>query len=347
MPDRARIAVIGAGWWGCQVYIPALLKHPGAELVAVQRPGREALDRVVAAFGVRGYTDVEEMLAAEQPDGVVISSPHPAHFGNGMAALEAGAHLLVDKPMTTSAADARRLVEEADRRGRRIVVPYGWNFKDFTRRAAELVAAGAVGEVRHVALQMASPTEDLFAGEGLKETEGHLFRPPPSTWADPKAAGGYGWGQLSHALGLLFALVRIAPAEVFAMGGLSPAGVDWYDAATLRLANGATAAVSGAGTVPKHCGYQLDLRVFGTEGMLLLDVERERMELRRRDGRDEVMPLEPGAGAYSAVEPVARLVEICLGTASRNEADGVVGMRAVEVLDAMYRSMASGRAEAV
>jgi hypothetical protein len=71
------------------------------------------------------------------------------------------------------------------------------------------------------------------------------------------------------------------------------------------------------------------------------------MELRRRDGRDTVMPLAPGAGAYSAVEPIARLVQICLGTATRVEASGVVGMRAVEVLDAMYRSMASGRPEVV
>jgi predicted dehydrogenase len=347
VPERARIAVIGAGWWGCQVYIPALLDHPRAEVVAVTRPDREELDRVAATFGVPGYTDVGAMLATERPEGVVISSPHPAHFGNAMAALGAGAHVLVDKPMTTSAADARALVAEAQRRGREILVPYGWNFKGFAIRAAELVAAGGLGDVRHVALQMASPTEDLFAGEGLVETEGHMFRPPPSTWADPRNAGGYGWGQLSHALGLLFEVVRLAPSEVFAWGGLSPAGVDFYDAVALRFETGATASVSGAATVPKHCGYQLDLRVFGTEGMLLLDVERERMELRRKDGRDEVMDLAPGAGAYAAEPAVERLVEICLGTATRNEASGTVGMRSVEVLDAMHRSMASGRPEAV
>lgn len=345
MPDRARIAVIGAGWWGSQVYIPALLADPRAEVVGVSRTDQAGLDLLADRFGVRGWTDHHAMLAETRPDGVVVSSPHPAHFENAMAALGQGAHVLVDKPMTTSAADARALVAEAARRGCEIVVAYGWNFKDFVVRAAELVQVGEIGEVRHAVLHMASPTEDLFAGDGLLETEGHLFRPPPSTWADPQAAGGYSWGQLSHALGLLFAVVPVAPEEVFALAGLSPAGVDAYDALALRLANGATASVSGAVIGPKHCGNQLDLRVFGTEGMLLLDLERERMEVRRKDRRDTVLEIAPGAGAYAAEPAVARLVDLCLGTAPRNEAPGLVGQRAVEVLDAMHRSIASGRAE--
>ena len=102
----------------------------------------------------------------------------------------------------------------------------------------------------------------------------------------------------------------------------------------------------GSAAVPKHRGFQVDLRIFGSEGMLLLDVERERMEVRRRDGHDTVMPLEPGDGAYTCVEPVERLIEFCGGRATHNEAPGLVGQRAVEVLDAMYRSFASGRPEA-
>lgn len=345
---KARIAVLGAGWWGCQVYVPVLLADPRVDLVAVNRRDKAALARVQAEFGIaRGYEDFRELLVAERPDGVVIASPHTVHFDQAMAALEVGAHVLVDKPMTTDAGQARALVARAASVGRQIVVPYGWNFKDFTRKAAELVRGGGVGEVRHVVCQMASPTEDLFAGAGLLETESHMFRPPVSTWADPANAGGYGWGQLSHALGLMFAVTGLAATEVYGVAGRSPAGVDYYDAVSLRFANGATGAVSGASTVPKHCGYQVDIRVFGTEGMLLLDVERERMELRRRDGADVVLAIAPGAGAYQCIEPVTRLVDYCMGLTPPNEAPGEVGMRAVEVLDAMYRSFASGRAEAV
>lgn len=348
MPDgKARIAVLGAGWWASLVYIPELLKRPDVDLVAVSRLGAAELAQVQRQFGIaKGYEDYRALLAAERPDAVVIASPHTVHHEMAKAALEAGAHVLVDKPMTASAAHARELVALADARGLEIVIPYGWNFKDFTRAAMRLMAEGRVGEVRHVVCQMASPTRDLFAGEGLVETTGHLFRPQVSTWADPAKAGGYGWGQLSHALGLMFALVDLPPEEVVAMQGKSPAGVDWYDAALLRFAGGATAAISGASTVPKHAGYQVDIRIFGTEGMLLLDIERERMELRRDDGEDVVMEIPKGAGAYQCVEPVERLAQICLGAATANEAPGIVGMRAVEVLDAMYRSFRSGRAEA-
>ena len=74
---------------------------------------------------------------------------------------------------------------------------------------------------------------------------------------------------------------------MFAVTGQSPAGVDYYDAAVVRFAGGAAASLSGAATLPKGRPVQVDLRVFGSEGMLLLDIERERLELRRRDGNDD------------------------------------------------------------
>jgi predicted dehydrogenase len=267
------------------------------------------------------------------------------HFEHAKAALEKGCHVLVEKPLTASAGDARALIDIAAKAGREIVVAYGWNFKAWTEEARRL--ASRLGRIEHLVLQMASALDDLFAGQPMKETEGAMFRPPASTWADPKQAGGYGWGQLVHALGLLFRITDLVPESVFAATGKSPAGVDYYDAAVIRFANGATGSVSGSATVPKHRGFQVDLRVFGSEGMLLLDIERERLELRRRDGDDTVVPMAPGDGAYSCAEPLRVLVDYCLGGKPRNGAPGLVGQRAVEVLDAMYRSAASGRMEDV
>jgi predicted dehydrogenase len=198
-----------------------------------------------------------------------------------------------------------------------------------------------------VVLQMANALEDLFAGQPMRETEGAMFRPPASTWADPKHAGGFGWGQLVHALGLLFRVTDLKPDAVYAVTGKSPAAVDYYDAAAVRFAGGATAALSGAATLPKGRPVQIDLRIFGSEGMLLLDIERERLELRRRDGADEVVKLNPGDGAYACDQPLRVFVDICLGHDTNNGAPGIVGQRAVEVLDAMYRSADSGRTETV
>jgi predicted dehydrogenase len=194
---------------------------------------------------------------------------------------------------------------------------------------------------------MANALDDLFAGKPMQETQGAMFRPLPSTWADPNRAGGFGWGQLVHPLGLLFRIVDLEPGQVFALTGQSPAGVDYYDAAVVRFTNGATASLSGAATLPKGRPVQIDLRIFGSEGMMLLDIERERLELRRRDGRDEVAPMKPGDGAYACDEPLRVFVDFCLGRKAENGAPGLVGQRAVEVIEAMCRSAASGRLEPI
>ena len=346
MGDKARIGVIGAGWWAVVNHIPALQRRPDCEVVAVNRLGAAELQAVKETFGIAAaYEDWRQMLDEVPMDGVVISSPHILHYEHARAALEKGCHVMVEKPLTTDANEARALVALAAEVGRQIVVPHGWNFQPFTEAARRL--APGVGRVEHVMLHKANALEDLFAGEPMIETEGAMFRPPPSTWADPKRAGGFGWGQTVHALGLMFRIIDIEPAEVYALTGASPTGVDYYHAATIRFVNGATGALSGAATLPKGRKTQIDLRVFGSEGMLLVDIERERVELRRRDGRDEVVDLKDGDGLYECESPLGFFVDLCLGRPVDNPADGVVGQRSVEVLDAMYRSAASGRPEKV
>lgn len=348
MKDKARLGVIGAGWWVAENHLPILEKRDDVELAAVCRLGKEELERVKERFDFEFATeDYREMLDGAALDGVIVGSPHVLHYEQAKAALQKGVHVLIEKPMTTGAAEARELVELADQQQLQIVIPYGWNFQPYTREARRLVADGAVGEIEHVVCQMASALRDLFSGEAFQETEGAFFRPAISTWADPEASGGYGWGQLSHALGLLDRIVDLPVDQVFAWMGESAAGVDLYDAINVRLHGGATGVISGSATVPKHCGFQIDLRIFGSEGMLLFDIERERLEVRRYDGGDTIVPMQPGDGDYACVEPVERFADICLGREAENDAPGEVGMRAVEVLDAAYRSARSGRVEEV
>ncbi len=346
MSTKARIGIIGAGWWAVANHIPVLQSLPDCEVVAVNRLGARELRSIQDKFGIsRGYEDYRQMLAEVPMDGVVIASPHTLHFEHAKAALEKGCHVIVEKPMTTTAQDARALVAAAARADREIIVAYGWNFKPWTEQARQL--ATRLGKIEHVVLQMANALEDLFAGQPMLETEGAMFRPPASTWADPHKAGGFGWGQLVHPLGLLFRIADLKPEQVYAVTGKSPADVDYYDAAVVRFGGGATGSLSGAATLPKGRPVQIDLRIFGSEGMLLLDIERERLELRRRDGNDEAVALGPGDGGYTCEEPLQVLVDLCLGRKTLNGAPGIVGQRAVEVLDAMYRSAESGRSEPV
>jgi predicted dehydrogenase len=112
--------------------------------------------------------------------------------------------------------------------------------------------------------------------------------------------------------------------------------------------------VSGAATLPKSATdavdlkqYQIDIRIFGTEGVLLLDIERERPELRRHDGTNTIVPLQNGDGAYETYQPLERFIQICLGQNVDNDAPGEVAQRAVEVLEAAYKSAQSGKVEVV
>lgn len=343
---RARIGVIGAGWWAVHNHIPVVAATGKAELSAVCRIGAAELARVKQAYGFAYASESVDALLGDVPlDGAIICSPHGLHYEHTSKALAAGLHVMVEKPMTTRSSDARRLVAIAAKAGKQILIPHGWNFRPYTARARELVQGGAIGRIRHVALAMASPAETLFSGQPYPGTEVDLFRPPASTWADPGNFGGYGWGQLPHVLGCLFRIADLSPLAVSAIAGASPTGADLYNAATIRFAGGVTGSLSGAGTVPMNSRFQVDIRLFGTEGMLLLDLERERLALRRNDNRNEDFAIAPGSGDYECAEPVRRFVDICLGLPATNEAPGEIGLKSVEVIEAMYRSIASGRAE--
>ena len=115
MSGKARIGVIGAGWWAVVNHIPVLQANTDCEVVAVNRLGADDLAAVQTQFGIgQGFEDYREMLDTVEMDGVVISSPHVLHFEHASAALAKGCHVLVEKPLTTNAADARALVAAAE-----------------------------------------------------------------------------------------------------------------------------------------------------------------------------------------------------------------------------------------
>ena len=203
---------------------------------------------------------------------------------------------------------------------------------------------GGIGTIEYVLCHMASPIRGLLSGEGMdvaevrRQSEGTMFSPDPATWADPQVAGGgYGHGQISHSAGLMFWLSGLQSETVFSMMTTPGAQVDLYDAITTASASGAIGTVSGTGTVPTHRPFQVDIRFFGTEGMLLLDAERARMELRRHNGIDEVADVAPDGGAYECNVP-NNFVDLILGTTDMNWSPGEAAMRGVELLDAAYRS---------
>ena len=342
----ARIGVVGIGWWATFNHIPTINECPEAEVVAICDLDASRLEKAGDVFGITArYTDVSAMMAAENLDGVMISTPHIFHTDPAIAALQGGAHVLVEKPMATSARDGRAIAAAAKAASREVLVPTGLNFEAYTAKARDWVTSGRIGEVRHIVCQMGSPLHDLFAGEPMEETVDHLFRPPASTWADPDKAGGYAWGQMSHSLAWMIHVTGLTVSDVYCASSLSPSGVDFYDAATARASNGASIALSGASTVPKHKGMHTDVRIYGTDGMIVFDNQRATVELWRLDADDDALTLE--RPEYDGALPVQVFAKLCAGLSVENASNADCGAEVTATIAALYKSASSHKPEVV
>lgn len=352
---KVRLGFIGAGWWATSNHMPVLAAREDVELAGVCRLGSAELARVKNHFSFSYATeDYRDLLANCELDGVVVASPHPLHHQHAKAALEMGLPVMCEKPMTTRAGHARELVQLAEEKGVPLLVPYGWHHKPFIQRAKKLMDDGAIGKIEFATCHMASPIRDLLSGVEVDVSEisgqdsATLFGPTPATWADPEiAGGGYAHAQISHSSGLLFWLSGLRAERVFAAMSAPGSRVELYDALTVRFAGGAIGTVSGAGNVPTDQTFQVDLRLFGSEGMLLLDCERARMHLRRHDGQHVVEAVAEDAGGYECDGPPNNFADLILGKTDVNWTPGEAAMRGVEMLDAAYRSAASGQEEQV
>lgn len=341
---KTRIGIIGAGWWAIANHLPILMASKNVELGGVCRLGRAELDELVSRFGFAfGSEDFNDIINQPDLDGVIVASPHHLHTPHAIGALEKGLHVLVEKPAAVDIPQALALHDAARKSGKTVIVPHGWNWRDYSTIGHDWIAEGEIGEIRHISLQMASPAEDLFTGRGFTGAATALFKPAASTWADPASAGGYGWGQLPHLLGLLFlTLPDLVPDRVFAQQRAGHTGSDLYDAAVLRFKGGILGALSGAATVPPQAPFQVDIRIFGTNGMVLIDLERERLELWRNDNRRAAHAFASGEGAYVCQGPVETFIDTCRGKNPVNLADTEMVLKCTRIVDGIYHSSSTG-----
>jgi predicted dehydrogenase len=344
---KLRVGVIGAGAWAVTSHLPALAaRGDEVEFTAVCRKGRSELVRIADQFGFTQMSEDYRDVVNAGLDACIVASPAAYHYEHCLAALRSGAHVLIEKPMTLSSGDARELVDLADGSGRHLVVAFGWNYLPTFRTAKALLDEHGVGEVEHVVINMGSATRELFAGSS-SDSSGNPDEPAETaTWTDPQlSGGGYAQGQLSHAFGFLLGLCPLTPSTVYAIGGgPGRSEIELHVAAAIRFANGATGAVSGASF---HSGaqsnrHQLEFRIFGSEGQMHVDLERDRIWLWRQDTGDHPIELAPGTGTYDCTGPVDALVDLALGRPVSNNSPGRLGLSTVLVLEALGRSMAEG-----
>ena len=374
-PPPARIAVIGAAWWAQGWHLPQLKRNPDAEIAAImqrsERPTAAAFlnltlqtkTELAELYKVPIYSSCEDMLADEEIlskiDGVIICTAHACHASMGSKFLAAGKHVLMEKPMTVDVAEARELATQAAAAAPKLafMVNNTANFRKQCFEARQLVAAGELGEVHHILCVMYSPLMFLFddpANTGWVEPTGTMIQPDGS-------GNGFGWGQASHVLAWVLFVAGLDVTEVTAMTHRSEkSGADLMDAALIRCASGCSVTFSGGCGWPGNehgdeaTGKHFDIRLFGSKGVLLFGGDDKnpasgRLEMRYHDGRPSVISegflMENTEVPGNGPESLLQFIAACRGLPYQNGADQEVGLQAVRVLDAMYRSAASKKTE--
>ena len=150
MNQPLTVGVIGAGYWG-----PLLVRNfrllQGCHLKAVCDSNESRLKHLRGLYPeVEGITDSEHFLNGIGLDAVVIATPVKYHYSLAKAALLAGKHTFLEKPMAASSAECEELIEIAQRKGLVLMVDHTFLYSAPVRKIAEIVEAGDLGDIRYV-----------------------------------------------------------------------------------------------------------------------------------------------------------------------------------------------------
>lgn len=144
------VAVVGAGYWGPNL-IRNFARCGETRLVAVCDKDRPRLDEVLGGYpGVDAVESFDALLKRRDVDALAIATPVSTHGPLASAALEAGKHVLVEKPLAATVEEAERLVALADSRGLTLMVDHTFVFTPAVRKIKELVDCGDLGEIYYV-----------------------------------------------------------------------------------------------------------------------------------------------------------------------------------------------------
>jgi predicted dehydrogenase len=147
---------------------------------------------------------------------------------------------------------------------------------------------------------------------------------------------------------LLLWLTGLRAVEVFAYMTAPNARVEMYDAVVAKFDNGSIATISGAGTQPPNDPkHELDIRIFGSQGELRMDLYREWLEVHRDDNDNFRLEVQPGDGDYACDGPVNRFIDLIQGKERENPSPGDIAAKTIELIEAAYLSFASGKPEPV
>ncbi|WP_336697719.1 Gfo/Idh/MocA family protein [Curtobacterium sp. USHLN213] len=356
-----RVGLLGAGMIATTAtgYLPGLsLLANRCEVVAIASRTRASAERVAASYGiVRVHDDLESMLRDDQLDVIVNCTPIGVHAETSLAIVRAGVHLVSEKPLASTAVDAREILAAAQTSGSRIVVAPSRMLEPSRLRAQRLVESGSIGQVLSARFRVS------HAG------------PAGMPWpADPRPAYAADAGPLNdlapyaveQVLGLIGPIRKVFAMSAtsrprFPAYGNGPFGgvevaVDSDDTVSLVLEAGDRAIVTVESSFGPVASRAPAGEIFGTDGTIALYTRygNERGPLVETHHRGSAGWVDPTTltdlDAHERMRELGRasLVAHLLDALEYDEplvADGSTAQQIVAVLEAAHRSAVTGRSE--
>jgi predicted dehydrogenase len=323
------LAVIGYGYWGPNL-ARCVAEAPGCRLAAIVDPSPAARGRAAARFASTPVlSEWREALSRPDVDAVAIATPVRTHFDIALAALEAGRHVLVEKPMTETSSQGRRLVEAAERRGLTLLVDHTFVYSGAVRKMRELIASDELGKVFYY--------DSTRVNLGLFQSDVNVL-----------------WDLAVHDLSILQYVFDSPPAMISANAAGHIAGVpESMGQVTIYLESGAVAHLNVNWLAPVKVRKVL---VGGSRKMIVWDDLEPSEKIKVYDRGVEVADPEQlydllvsyrvgdmWAPRISTAEPLRAELQhfaACINDRVRPITDGRLGLQVVEMLEAASRSIA-------
>lgn len=144
---KLRVGVIGCGSIAQHRHLPEYQINPHVELAAVCDINQERALEVAEKYGVLSYTDYNELLKSGEVDAVSVCTPNYLHSPITIAALDAGLHVLCEKPMATSKEEAEAMIAAAEKSGKVLMIGHNQRFVPSHQKARQLIQSGEIGKI--------------------------------------------------------------------------------------------------------------------------------------------------------------------------------------------------------
>lgn len=321
------IGLVGAGNWGFN-WARTLAKLPEVEFRWCCDLNQNSLNKIAQQFITTTTTSYHDLLNDPTLDGIVLASSAPTHYPLAKQALEAGKHLLVEKPITLSASDARDLVHLANEAGKILMVGHLMEYHPAIKYIQEMIRKGELGEIQYLysqRLNLGTVRQDENAWWSLAPHDisiaCRLFGQSPTT------VQCRGQGVIQHSVhDVIFATLS------FGAGSLAHVHVSWLDPHRTRKLTvvGSKQMVSFDDTSPNYKVTVYDKNITRTPHL-----ESYADWIHMHQG-NVVQPHIPGTEPL--VEEARHFVH-CMETGERPISDGWSGLQVVSVLEAGEKSL--------